>query len=67
MRLNRLSEGAAQHADSTGLALQAPCVAAIKACRASRAACLVATDTCNAGLLIPYTLSTMFQVASEQR
>ena len=33
------------------------CIAAIKACQAAPASCLVATDLCNLGLLIPYQLS----------
>ena len=33
------------------------CVAAIRACEKSEAACIVATDACNAGLLVPYELS----------
>jgi len=37
----------------------APCLAAIKACQAVEASCLVAIETCNAGLLIPYTLTGM--------
>ena len=36
-----------------------PCVAAIKACQNETAACLAATDMCNLGLLIPYTLTGM--------
>jgi len=37
----------------------APCVAAIRACQAHPATCIFAIDTCNIGLLIPYTLSGM--------
>jgi len=33
------------------------CVAFIKACQTNVTACLLATDTCNAALLIPYTLT----------
>ncbi|KAL1500122.1 hypothetical protein AB1Y20_012795 [Prymnesium parvum] len=33
------------------------CIAAIKACQAVAASCIVATEVCNAGLLIPYTLT----------
>jgi hypothetical protein len=37
-----------------------PCVAAIAACNANiSGSCLVATDTCNLGLEIPYTLTGM--------
>jgi len=35
------------------------CIAAIKACQAVEASCLVAIETCNAALLIPYTLTGM--------
>jgi len=35
------------------------CVTAIKACQSSEAACILATDLCNAGLLMPYQLSGM--------
>ena len=41
------------------VAATAPCIAAIEACRLSRAACIAATDACNLGLLIPYTLTGM--------
>ena len=34
-----------------------PCVAAIKACQNNTATCLIATDLCNLGLLIPYQLT----------
>ena len=33
-----------------------PCVAAIAACDAEPDSCVVATDVCNLGLMIPYTL-----------
>ena len=36
-----------------------PCAAAIKACQTSAEACIYATDVCNIGLLIPYTLTGM--------
>jgi len=35
------------------------CIAAIKACETVQASCIVATEVCNAGLLIPYTLTGM--------
>lgn len=35
------------------------CVAAIRACQTTPATCILAIDTCNIGLLIPYTLSGM--------
>jgi len=38
-------------------AVEPACIAAIKACQAAPASCLVATDVCNLGLLIPYQLS----------
>jgi len=41
------------------VAATAPCVAAIKACQANKATCVVATDTCNAGLLMPYELTNL--------
>ena len=31
-----------------------PCIAAIKGCQTNSSDCLVATEICNAGLLIPY-------------
>jgi carboxypeptidase C (cathepsin A) len=36
-----------------------PCVLAIDACQTNVSACLIATELCNAGLLIPYTLTGM--------
>jgi cathepsin A (carboxypeptidase C) len=36
-----------------------PCLKAIDSCQTDAAACLIATDTCNLGLLIPYTLTGM--------
>merc|ERR1719478_1711446 len=36
-----------------------PCVAAIKSCQTNVTACIVATDLCNAGLLIPYPLTNL--------
>ena len=35
------------------------CVAAIKACEKNKETCIVATDTCNVGLLMPYELTDM--------
>jgi len=37
----------------------APCVAAIDACQKVAASCVLATEICNAGLLMPYQLSGM--------
>ncbi len=34
-----------------------PCVEAIQSCQTNVSACIVATDLCNAGLLIPYQLT----------
>ena len=36
-----------------------PCVAAIAACDLAPESCVVATDVCNLGLMIPYTLTGM--------
>merc|ERR1740117_1579693 len=35
------------------------CIAAIKACQAVEATCIAAVESCNLGLLIPYTLTGM--------
>ena len=35
------------------------CIDAIKACQTVAASCIVATDICNLGLLIPYTATGM--------
>merc|ERR1711977_467363 len=35
------------------------CLAAIKACDTVQATCIAAIESCNAGLLIPYTLTGM--------
>lgn len=42
------------------------CIAAIKACQTVQASCLVAIETCNAGLLIPYTLTGMNPYGDQQ-
>ena len=36
-----------------------PCIAAIKACQAEPVSCILAIDTCNIGLLLPYQASGM--------
>merc|ERR1711871_1665827 len=36
-----------------------PCKLAIRACQAAPASCVAAIDTCNVGLLLPYTASGM--------
>ena len=38
-------------------AAQGPCILAIKGCQTNVTACLLATEICNAGLLIPYIIT----------